>query len=52
MSSPRWLRAAIREKVAETDETVIEDKADDDEADEVPRATAQIAEPLDHNAKK
>src|SRR5687767_8636370 len=45
----RWLRAAIREKVAETDEAVIEDKADDDEAEVT---TAQVAEPLDHNAKK
>ena len=45
----RWLRAAIREKVAETDEAVVEDKADDDEAEVT---TAQVAEPLDHNAKK
>lgn len=47
----RWLRAAIREKVAETDEAVIEDKTDDAE-EEVPAATAQVAEPLDHSAKK
>ncbi len=45
----RWLRAAIREKVAEVEETI--EKADDDEA-EVPESAAQIAEPLDHNAKK
>ncbi|MFD4639180.1 preprotein translocase subunit YajC [Lentzea sp. NPDC058436] len=45
----RWLRAAIREKVAETEETVVEDKADEDEE---PATTAQVAEPLDHNAKK
>ncbi|WP_090007129.1 preprotein translocase subunit YajC [Lentzea albidocapillata] len=45
----RWLRAAIREKVAETDEAVAEDKADDDEAEVT---TAQVAEPLDHSAKK
>jgi preprotein translocase subunit YajC len=48
----RWLRAAIREKVAETDEAVIEDKTDDAE-EEVPATTsAQVAEPLDHSAKK
>lgn len=47
----RWLRAAIREKVAETDEAVIEDKTDDVE-EEVPATTAQVAEPLDHGAKK
>ncbi|MFD4671150.1 preprotein translocase subunit YajC [Lentzea sp. NPDC058450] len=45
----RWLRAAIREKVAETEETVVEDKADEDEEQVT---TAQVAEPLDHNAKK
>ncbi|WP_439664499.1 preprotein translocase subunit YajC [Lentzea sp. HUAS TT2] len=48
----RWLRAAIREKVAETDEAVVEDKTDDDAVEEVPAATAQVAEPLDHSAKK
>jgi preprotein translocase subunit YajC len=48
----RWLRAAIREKVAETDEVVTEDKTDDDAVEEVPAATAQVAEPLDHSAKK
>lgn len=42
----RWLRAAIREKVVETDEAVVEDKVEEDET------TAQVAEPLDHNAKK
>ena len=47
----RWLRAAIREKVAETEEIVAEDKADDVE-EEVPATTAQVAEPLDHNVKK
>lgn len=47
----RWLRAAIREKVAETDEAVVEDKTDDVE-EEVPATTAQVAEPLDHGAKK
>lgn len=45
----RWLRAAIREKVEDTDEAVAEDSAV--EADE-PVAAAQVAEPLDHNAKK
>ncbi|USX52142.1 preprotein translocase subunit YajC [Lentzea sp. HUAS12] len=46
----RWLRAAIREKVAETEEAVVvDDKADEDEE---PAITAQVAEPLDHNAKK
>ena len=47
----RWLRAAIREKVAETEEAVVE-KTDDDVEEEVPAATAQVAEPLDHSAKK
>ncbi|MEU3643427.1 preprotein translocase subunit YajC [Lentzea sp. NPDC034063] len=47
----RWLRAAIREKVAETDEFVAEEKTDDVE-EEVPATTAQVAEPLDHGAKK
>lgn len=47
----RWLRAAIREKVAETDEAVVE-KTDDDVEEEVPATTAQVAEPLDHSAKK
>ena len=47
----RWLRAAIREKVAETEEIVAEDKTDDVE-EEVPATTAQVAEPLDHGAKK
>ncbi|GHH44829.1 preprotein translocase subunit YajC [Lentzea cavernae] len=47
----RWLRAAIREKVADTDEAVVaEDKVD--EVDEEPTTVAQVAEPLDHNAKK
>lgn len=46
----RWLRAAIREKVADTDEAVV-DKTDDVEEEE-PVTTAQVAEPLDHNAKK
>ncbi|ANZ43024.1 preprotein translocase subunit YajC [Lentzea guizhouensis] len=46
----RWLRAAIREKVADVEETVVE-KADDD-VHEVEPATAQVAEPLDTNAKK
>jgi preprotein translocase subunit YajC len=45
----RWLRAAIREKVVDTDETVVEDKVEEDEE---PATTAQVAEPLDHNAKK
>lgn len=45
----RWLRAAIREKVVDTDEAVVEEKADEDEAEVT---TAQVAEPLDHNAKK
>jgi len=47
----RWLRAAIREKVAETDEAVVADQTDDVE-EEVPATTAQVAEPLDHGAKK
>ncbi|MFI6099743.1 preprotein translocase subunit YajC [Lentzea sp. NPDC051213] len=47
----RWLRAAIREKVADTDEAVVE-KTDDDAEDEAPATTAQVAEPLDHSAKK
>ncbi|WP_090051349.1 preprotein translocase subunit YajC [Lentzea fradiae] len=46
----RWLRAAIREKVADTDEAVVEDSAD--ETGEQPVGAAQVAEPLDHNAKK
>lgn len=46
----RWLRAAIREKVADTDEAVIE-KSDDVE-EEVPATTALVAEPLDHSPKK
>jgi preprotein translocase subunit YajC len=45
----RWLRAAIREKVVDTDETVVDEKADEDEE---PVTAAQVAEPLDHNAKK
>jgi preprotein translocase subunit YajC len=45
----RWLRAAIREKVVDTEETVVEEKADEDEAEVT---TAQVAEPLDHNVKK
>jgi preprotein translocase subunit YajC len=46
----RWLRAAIREKVAETEEAVVvDDKVDEDEE---PATTAQVVEPLDHNAKK
>lgn len=45
----RWLRAAIREKVAETEETVVEDRVEEDEAEVT---TAKVAEPLDHNAKK
>ncbi|MBM7864914.1 preprotein translocase subunit YajC [Lentzea nigeriaca] len=45
----RWLRAAIREKVVDTDEAVTEETAD--EAGEQV-TTAQVAEPLDHNAKK
>ncbi|WP_329790052.1 preprotein translocase subunit YajC [Lentzea sp. DG1S-22] len=48
----RWLRAAIREKVAETDEAVVEDKADEPEAEVTTAPTAQVAEPLDHNVKK
>ncbi|MET9229501.1 preprotein translocase subunit YajC [Lentzea sp. NPDC003310] len=55
----RWLRAAIREKVAETDEAVVVDKDDEDEVvaadkteDKAEVTTAQVAEPLDHNAKK
>ena len=47
----RWLRAAIREKVADVEETAVE-KADDDDVQEVEPVTAQVAEPLDHNAKK
>ncbi|WP_089953854.1 preprotein translocase subunit YajC [Lentzea xinjiangensis] len=43
----RWLRAAIREKVAETDDVVI--VAEEDEAEVT---TPKVAEPLDHNAKK
>lgn len=46
----RWLRAAIREKVVDTEETVVEEKADDEAEEQV--TTAQVAEPLDHNAKK
>jgi preprotein translocase subunit YajC len=46
----RWLRAAIREKVVDTDEAVTEEKADDEVEADV--TTAQVAEPLDHNAKK
>ncbi|MFD5828611.1 preprotein translocase subunit YajC [Lentzea sp. NPDC060358] len=45
----RWLRAAIREKVADTDETVVEEKVD---AEDEVTTTAQVAEPLDHSAKK
>lgn len=48
----RWLRAAIREKVAETDEAVVEDKADEPEAEVTTAPAAQVAEPLDHNVKK
>ncbi|KOV81438.1 preprotein translocase subunit YajC [Nocardia sp. NRRL S-836] len=57
----RWLRAAIREKVVDVEETAVE-KADDHELEAEPAttttttvaepATAQVAEPLDHNAKK
>ena len=46
----RWLRAAIREKVVDTDEAVV-DKTDHVEEEE-PVTAAQVAEPLDHNAKK
>ncbi|MEV6236393.1 preprotein translocase subunit YajC [Lentzea sp. NPDC051838] len=45
----RWLRAAIREKVIDADETVVEEEKADEEAEVT---TAQVAEPLDHNAKK
>ncbi|KJK45022.1 preprotein translocase subunit YajC [Lentzea aerocolonigenes] len=45
----RWLRAAIREKVVDTDEAVEETT---DEPVEAEVTTAQVAEPLDHNAKK
>jgi preprotein translocase subunit YajC len=48
----RWLRAAIREKVDEkvAEESEVIAKTDDEAEAEV--ATAQVAEPLDHNAKK
>jgi len=45
----RWLRAAIREKVIETDEAVVDNETDEAEAEVT---TAQVAEPLDHNVKK
>jgi preprotein translocase subunit YajC len=45
----RWLRAAIREKIVDTDEDVVEESADEAEEQVT---TAQVAEPLDHNAKK
>jgi preprotein translocase subunit YajC len=43
-----WLRQAVREKVAETEdvEDTVEDHAD------VPVSTAEVAEPLEHNTKK
>ena len=47
----RWLRAAIREKIVETDEAVTEDKVEDEPV-EAEVTTAQVAEPLDHNVKK
>lgn len=50
----RWLRAAVREKVdekaAEVSEVVA--KSDDDDEPAAEATTAQVAEPLDHNAKK
>jgi preprotein translocase subunit YajC len=40
-----WLRAAVREKVIETAEV-------DEDTDETPETTAQVAEPLEHDVKK
>ncbi|MEU7477962.1 preprotein translocase subunit YajC [Lentzea sp. NPDC042327] len=58
----RWLRAAIREKVVDVEETAVVDTADDEQVIEpattattaptTAPAAAQVAEPLDHNAKK
>ncbi|MGZ3143603.1 preprotein translocase subunit YajC [Lentzea chajnantorensis] len=58
----RWLRAAIREKVVDVEETAVVDTADDEQVIEpattattaptTTPAAAQVAEPLDHNAKK
>ena len=48
----RWLRAAIREKVDEKTAEVSEVIAKDDDEVEEKATTAQVAEPLDHNAKK
>ncbi|TWP52355.1 preprotein translocase subunit YajC [Lentzea tibetensis] len=45
-----WLRAAIREKVIETDE--VDETEDEVEETTAPESTAQIAEPLEHDAKK
>jgi preprotein translocase subunit YajC len=49
----RWLRAAIREKVDDkaVEESEVIAKSDDDEP-QAEATTAQVAEPLDHNAKK
>jgi preprotein translocase subunit YajC len=48
----RWLRAAIREKVEEkvVEEDEVIAKTDDEPVADV--TAAQVAEPLDHNAKK
>jgi len=58
-----WLRAAVREKVAESTVGLPADEADDvyeDEAhveeptveDSVPQSTAQLAQPLEESSKK
>ncbi|GLZ34736.1 preprotein translocase subunit YajC [Lentzea sp. NBRC 105346] len=43
-----WLRAAVREKVADEVEEVEETETED----ATPESAAQIAEPLEHDAKK
>jgi preprotein translocase subunit YajC len=56
-----WLRAAVREKVAETDEDTYEDESETEDTDGVeteqaeysgnghePSSTAELAPPLDH----
>ena len=48
----RWLRAAIREKVDEKASEVSEVIAKDGDEAEEQATAAQVAEPLDHNAKK
>lgn len=47
----RWLRAAVREKV-EDKAAEVSDVVAKDDVDGEKETTAQVAEPLDHNAKK